>query len=227
VWRNRFLVGAFASGVAWGAAAVVLVPAHSLPHQVFVSFVIAGMAAGAVATLSPVMSAFALFAIPARAPIIPQFLLREGPLHFPMSFMGVLFGLAMMTVARHVHATMREALWISQRNVQLAHFDALTELPNRVLLAQALEFLRRRAGAGNRRARQSAGTNNEIHILLRATGERLASFGRGGRQAGQFHWVHAIGIDSQGNLYAGEVDSGKRAQKFRRAAEEARDAARR
>ncbi len=60
------------------------------------------------------------------------------------------------------------------------------------------------------------GTNNEIHILLRATGERLTAFGRGGRQAGQFHWVHAIGIDSQGNLYTGEVDTGKRVQKFRR-----------
>jgi hypothetical protein len=63
------------------------------------------------------------------------------------------------------------------------------------------------------------GTNNEIHILLRATGERLASFGRAGRQAGQFHWIHAIGIDSQGNVYTGEVDSGKRVQKFRRVRE--------
>jgi DNA-binding beta-propeller fold protein YncE len=63
------------------------------------------------------------------------------------------------------------------------------------------------------------GTNNEIHILLRATGERLASLGRSGRQAGQFHWVHAIGIDSKGNLYTGEVDSGKRVQKFRRVAQ--------
>jgi sugar lactone lactonase YvrE len=26
--------------------------------------------------------------------------------------------------------------------------------------------------------------------------------------------VHALAIDSQGNLYAGEVDSGKRVQKF-------------
>ena len=36
----------------------------------------------------------------------------------------------------------------------------------------------------------------------------------GGRYAGEFHWVHDLAIDSQGNLYAGEVDSGKRAQRF-------------
>ena len=35
-----------------------------------------------------------------------------------------------------------------------------------------------------------------------------------GRSAGAFHWVHDIAIDSQGNLYAGEVDTGKRAQRF-------------
>ena len=60
------------------------------------------------------------------------------------------------------------------------------------------------------------GTNNEIHILLRTTGERLSAFGRSGRQAGQFHWVHGIAADSKGNIYTGEVDSGKRVQKFKR-----------
>jgi len=60
------------------------------------------------------------------------------------------------------------------------------------------------------------GTNNEIHILLRATGKEVGIFGRPGRYAGEFHWVHAIAIDSQGNVYTGDVDTGKRVQKFRR-----------
>jgi hypothetical protein len=38
--------------------------------------------------------------------------------------------------------------------------------------------------------------------------------GHSGRNAGQFHWVHQIVSDSQGNLYTGEVDTGKRIQKF-------------
>ena len=60
------------------------------------------------------------------------------------------------------------------------------------------------------------GTNNEIHILTRADGKELGSFGRSGRNAGDFHWVHGMAIDSQGNLYTGEVDNGKRVQKFTR-----------
>jgi hypothetical protein len=70
--------------------------------------------------------------------------------------------------------------------------------------------------AGQKYLYVADGTNNEVHILVRATGERLAAFGRAGRQAGQFHWVHAIGIDSKGNVYTGEVDTGKRVQKFTR-----------
>jgi DNA-binding beta-propeller fold protein YncE len=58
------------------------------------------------------------------------------------------------------------------------------------------------------------GENNEIRILSRATGQTLGSFGRGGRQAGDFHWVHSMALDSRGNLFTGEVDNAKRVQKF-------------
>ncbi len=58
------------------------------------------------------------------------------------------------------------------------------------------------------------GTNNEVRIIERATGEKIGSFGRPGRQAGDFHWVHNIAIDSQGSVYTSEVDTGKRAQRF-------------
>jgi DNA-binding beta-propeller fold protein YncE len=58
------------------------------------------------------------------------------------------------------------------------------------------------------------GRNNQILTLLRETGAVVGSAGRPGRYAGEFHWVHDLAIDGQGNLYAGEVDTGKRAQKF-------------
>ena len=58
------------------------------------------------------------------------------------------------------------------------------------------------------------GTNNEVRITLRETGEVIGSFGRPGRQAGDFHWVHNIAVDAQGSVYTAEVDTGKRAQRF-------------
>lgn len=59
------------------------------------------------------------------------------------------------------------------------------------------------------------GANNEVRTLSRDNGEVIAAFGRNGRQAGEFHWVHNLAIDSKGNLYTTEVDTGKRVQKFR------------
>ncbi|MEP7102438.1 MAG: hypothetical protein ABI781_18145 [Burkholderiales bacterium] len=58
------------------------------------------------------------------------------------------------------------------------------------------------------------GRNNQVLTLSRETGEVIGTLGRPGRYAGEFHWVHDLAVDSAGNLYAGEVDTGKRAQKF-------------
>ena len=58
------------------------------------------------------------------------------------------------------------------------------------------------------------GRNNQVLTLSRDTGAVLSTLGRPGRYAGEFHWVHDLAIDSQGNLYAGEVDTGKRVQRF-------------
>ncbi len=58
------------------------------------------------------------------------------------------------------------------------------------------------------------GTNNKLWVLDRETLEVAGSFGRGGRFAGNFMWVHNVAVDSRGNLYTGEVETGKRVQKF-------------
>jgi DNA-binding beta-propeller fold protein YncE len=59
------------------------------------------------------------------------------------------------------------------------------------------------------------GENNEIRIIRREDGTVVGSFGGNGRNAGQFHWVHAMAIDAKGNVYTAEVDTGKRIQKFK------------
>jgi hypothetical protein len=58
------------------------------------------------------------------------------------------------------------------------------------------------------------GENNEVRILKRTDGTVLGAFGGPGRQAGQFHWVHNIAVDSRGNVFTTEVDNAKRVQRF-------------
>ena len=51
-WRRRFRVGIIASGLTWGMSGILLFPGGNIPHQVFLSFVLAGLSAGAVTSLS-------------------------------------------------------------------------------------------------------------------------------------------------------------------------------
>ncbi len=57
-------------------------------------------------------------------------------------------------------------------------------------------------------------TNNVIWTLRRSDGTVLGMMGHDGRNAGQFHAIHQLVSDSAGNLYSGEVETGKRIQKF-------------
>ena len=57
-------------------------------------------------------------------------------------------------------------------------------------------------------------SNMTLYILNRSNLQELGRLGRSGRNPGEFHWLHAVGVDSKGNIYTAEVDTGKRIQKF-------------
>jgi DNA-binding beta-propeller fold protein YncE len=59
-------------------------------------------------------------------------------------------------------------------------------------------------------------SNNVMYVLNRRNLHELDRIGRGGRQIGEFHWVHVVSVDSDGNLYTGEVETAARVQKFLR-----------
>ena len=68
--------------------------------------------------------------------------------------------------------------------------------------------------AGEKYILVADGNNNRVWIHDRKTGALVGSVGSYRTMAGQFHVIDAIAMDSHGNLYTGEVGSGKRAQKF-------------
>ena len=56
--------------------------------------------------------------------------------------------------------------------------------------------------------------NNVVWIVNRADGKTLGHFGFFSHAGGGFHWLHMVAADSKGNVYTGEVDTGKRVQRF-------------
>ena len=56
--------------------------------------------------------------------------------------------------------------------------------------------------------------NGRVRIYDRKSLAEVGAFGRIGRYAGQFIFMHNLATDSQGNLYVSEVGTGRRVQKF-------------
>ncbi len=57
-------------------------------------------------------------------------------------------------------------------------------------------------------------SNMTIYILNRSNLQELGRLGRSGQMPGDFHWLHQVSVDSKGNIYTAEVETGKRIQKF-------------
>jgi hypothetical protein len=82
-----------------------------------------------------------------------------------------------------------------------------------------VDLLRRKAVVENlelERPRLRLETDENGDLVILNKHKQLDRIGRSGRQAGEFHWLHALAVDSQGNIYSGEVDTGQRVQKFLR-----------
>jgi hypothetical protein len=62
----------------------------------------------------------------------------------------------------------------------------------------------------------SDGANHVVWMIDRKSMKIVDHFGTGGRNAGQFGWVHNLDIDSKGSVFTAEVETGKRVQKFTR-----------
>jgi hypothetical protein len=90
-WLTLFRAGALATGSVWGFAAVVLFPPGDLFHQVFLTFVLAGICAGAITSLAVDRVSVLGFLLPALLPLILALISEGDSVRLTMSLMVVLF----------------------------------------------------------------------------------------------------------------------------------------
>lgn len=97
-WKRRFIAEVLLSGMLWGAAAFLLYPPHDVLHQMFLIFMLAGMGAGAITTLSAVWVAALAYLLPSLLPLIVRLFMAETAVSMPMGLMATLF-LVMVSLA--------------------------------------------------------------------------------------------------------------------------------
>ncbi len=118
-WGRLFLIGTFLSGLGWGAAGVLLFAEGSLAHQAFLAFVLGGMTAGAITTLSAMMNAFLCFVLPALLPTAARFLLAGEPVSSAMGWMVAIYTLLTLFIAWKLNTTILTFLRLRFENQDL------------------------------------------------------------------------------------------------------------
>ena len=156
-WYQGAINTSIASGITWGAAGLLLFAEQSVVHQVFLAFVITGMCAGAITTLSAILNAARGFVACALIPIIIKFYLINSDISLEMTIMSILFMAMILLSANRLNRIIRESLEVGlQRQLaeqtirRQAQFDELTDLPNRRLF---LSTLRREMASAGRHQR--------------------------------------------------------------------------
>ena len=117
-WIYIFLAGLLLSGLVWGATGILLFAEHSVPHQIFVAFVVGGMVAGSIASISILRCGFYLFSVPALLPLIVRFLLIHDQIHLGMGIMIIVFLCCCIFISANFHRSAVGLLKLRCRNEQ-------------------------------------------------------------------------------------------------------------
>lgn len=91
VWLRRFAIGALATGVNWGLAGAVFFPAHTDEQQVFLAFILAGMAAGGLPIFSAVWWIYAMYAACVVMPFLAVILTYGSRLFYEIAALVPVF----------------------------------------------------------------------------------------------------------------------------------------
>ena len=142
-WERRYLYGVAVNGALWGLAGFSFFTPDSYVHQVFLAFVLMGMASGSISTLSSSRGAYPVFLILALFPYGVQLVHAGDPLHLAMAGMLVLYLTLMAMIGYRIHVTVTESLRLRFDNVDLlqnlTHAKDRQEAVNRELATQVAE----------------------------------------------------------------------------------------
>jgi diguanylate cyclase (GGDEF)-like protein len=75
-WEHYFAAGAVAAGYGWGLFAYVLMPSHSVFHQILVIFIILAMVLAALSSMQASRLSFASFVLPALSGLVLGLVMR-------------------------------------------------------------------------------------------------------------------------------------------------------
>ena len=120
-WARAFSLGAILAGIGWGLAAVLLIPADSIAHQMIMVVIIAGTIAGSTSTLASLSSAFIPFCLLSLLPLTFTLVMLGSQLHLLIAIISVIFMLFMLSTGKVNRHNLITALTLTDENSELLH----------------------------------------------------------------------------------------------------------
>lgn len=129
LWCQRFLIGSVLASIIWGSSSIWLFPTEDLARQVFLAFVLGGMAAGAVTSLSTIKLAVYIYLGFTLIPLLIRFFYSGTELSIAMGTMVLLYFIVLFQSANRNHNSSKQNICMRIENIKQA--EELKESENR------------------------------------------------------------------------------------------------
>jgi diguanylate cyclase (GGDEF)-like protein len=120
-WRRTVVIFFGTGGVLWGMAGVLFFLPDSPIHFTVLAFVLGGMAAGALATLSVHLPTFHAYVLPSLLPFCVRLAVEGGTDSLAMAAMFLMYIVAIIVVAPRTHAALAQTFALRLENRALLH----------------------------------------------------------------------------------------------------------
>jgi diguanylate cyclase (GGDEF)-like protein/PAS domain S-box-containing protein len=176
-WGYAFVFTVALSGALWGVAGIFPFREPSVLYEIFLAFLLAGLSAGAMSTLSSFRGAYLAFLLPAILPLALRLMLHLTDVHLAMGALLLLFTTMMSIISRRLYLSLLESLHLRFENLGLLNELAAARDRQQTALEELEAQMRER-----RRTEQALQAGNEVYrTLVDTTGTGYLIMDEGGR----------------------------------------------
>lgn len=134
-WVKLFIVATVLTALGWGFSGGILLMSDSLQQQMFITILLAGLSAGALATLSTFYSVFLLFTVINMTPLMIKMLSIGTGVHIATALLILIFMIFIITAASRMVKTIQMSI-----SLRFQHDAALQDLAEKKNLADELNI---------------------------------------------------------------------------------------
>lgn len=144
-WLFRYRAGVFLSALAWGLSGYVFFDQGDLPHQLYLTVILASMVHGAAYSQTAIPKAFPIYLFVVTVPMLLNYLISNTEVQMILGMTLCLLLVVLWLSSRKVYHMINESIELRYELERTSLFDGLTRVSNRRHFEQHFDEEWRRA----------------------------------------------------------------------------------